>query len=762
VSTAEALIRWLATLGVVFVAFAPLVVWMFRPLRMTGLAVLGPVATLGVVLPMWWFAAGLRLPYSTAGLWASVVLVGAVGWFMVLRRRSLPTTDWRMVVIVFGAELAVFAVGVWLRGFTPDLTGTEKPMDIAFLASSASTLTMPPADPWFAGEPINYYALGYIVWGAVARMAGVPATTAFNLVIPTLLAFTAIAAGGVAYDAVRASLGRRLAILAAATASFLLAFAGNLWAPAQLLRHGRAMIDAWWWDGAVGIGWRSSRIVCDGPREAGACLSPAVETINEFPFFSFLLGDLHPHLMALPVTIAVTGAALAIAMRSRVATRNSWEPVLSLVAFGVLAGSLYPLNSWDLPTSLGLLVIVLWVFGQRGKQWVVDTAILGVSAIIGWLPFWLRYDPPTGLALDDLPSWARSVPVLRTVASTIGLHVGERTSVIEFLTIFGVPFVLAVVFAATTPGTFRRLDIGRGTLVALVGLVVLVALGTGSLVGMVAVVMAFLGARVAFDAERAFGERFAGVLIAVAMVLVAGVEMFYLVDVFHSRLNTLFKVYYQVWTLLALAGGIGLAWIIARVTRPVGRVVIGLACGAAAAALLVYPVVASYQWTERFGAWRGLDGIAYGATVDPGEYAAVRWLQDHATPGDVILEAAGCSYQPVGQWPMNRASAYTGIPTVIGWAGHENQWRGGQPALRREIGPRADDVRAMFADPSGDLASSYGVTWLMVGSFERGDWQSSCASAGPYDGLDDPEYPGAGWTKVVDTPTAVLYQRIAP
>ncbi|MFM8594763.1 MAG: DUF2298 domain-containing protein, partial [Chloroflexota bacterium] len=281
----------------------------------------------------------------------------------------------------------------------------------------------------------------------------------------------------------------------------------------------------------------------------------------------------------------------------------------------------------------------------------------------------------------------------------------------------------------------------------------------GSLVGLIAVVLAYLAGRVALEESRTSSERFAALVGAVALVLVAGVELFYIQDVFHSRLNTLFKIYYQVWTFLAIGSGIGLAVAAHRIRRPAGRAVLAVGGVVACASLLVYPVVASYQWSGQFKDWRGLDGIAFGATSNPDEYAVVTWLQQHATPGDVILEAAGCSYQPVGEWPMNRASAYTGVPTVIGWSGHEVQWRGGQPELKNEIGPRGQDVRIMFDDPNGNLAEEYGVSYLLLGRFETGDWRGRCDSAGPYAGADQAGYPGSGWTVVVDTPTAKLYQR---
>ena len=46
--------------------------------------------------------------------------------------------------------------------------------------------------------------------------------------------------------------------------------------------------DGWWW-------WRASRIIHDRDLAGNA-----MEVISEFPFFSFLLGDNHPHVYALP------------------------------------------------------------------------------------------------------------------------------------------------------------------------------------------------------------------------------------------------------------------------------------------------------------------------------------------------------------------------------------------------------------------------------------------------------------------------------
>src|SRR5690606_35056642 len=126
------------------------------------------------------------------------------------------------------ASLLLFAIYVWFRGFTPDILNTEKPMDVALLASSARGGMMPPLDPWFAGQPINYYYLGYLVHGSVARMAGISAPVAFNLALATIFSMTAVTSFGVAWNVARPLFGKVAATAAGCLALFGVVLAGNL------------------------------------------------------------------------------------------------------------------------------------------------------------------------------------------------------------------------------------------------------------------------------------------------------------------------------------------------------------------------------------------------------------------------------------------------------------------------------------------------------------------------------------------------------
>ena len=227
-------------------------------------------------------------------------------------------------------------------------------------------------------------------------------------------------------------------------------------------------------------------------------------------------------------------------------------------------------------------------------------------------------------------------------------------------------------------------------------------------------------------------------------------------------MNTLFKFYYQTWTLFALATAVTvvLLWKAAS-TAAWPRALLSAATVATLLAGAVYPAIASYQWTDRFATWQGLDGLAYGEETDPDETAAIRWLGQHAAPEDVVLEAAGCSYFPFDRLPFNRVSAFTGVPTIIGWGNnHQRQWRAGQPELLSQIDRREADVAEMFAQPDSPLFDKYGVTWLFVGEYEVGDWRSECETAGPYDIAPLLEEPNPVWEEAFRAGDTRIYRRL--
>jgi uncharacterized membrane protein len=239
-------------------------------------------------------------------------------------------------------------------------------------------------------------------------------------------------------------------------------------------------------------------------------------------------------------------------------------------------------------------------------------------------------------------------------------------------------------------------------------------------------------------------DLFAMGLFAAAFALVLVTEVFFIHDVFNNRMNTIFKVYYQAWTLLAVATGYAVIQIVAvRIgdRREAWRLPATAALALLLVATMAYPIYGSNARTDEFRATSSLDGLAFVRNAAPGEYAGIVWAREHIPAGSVVAEAPGCSYGEYFGLPHDRVSAFAGVSTPLGWGGHESQWRGGDPALLGELGPRTEDVNRLFATTDEAEARAimdrHGIDYVYVGLFERegygaGGIGADCEAGGGY------------------------------
>jgi uncharacterized membrane protein len=199
---------------------------------------------------------------------------------------------------------------------------------------------------------------------------------------------------------------------------------------------------------------------------------------------------------------------------------------------------------------------------------------------------------------------------------------------------------------------------------------------------------------------------------AFAAAMLLGVEVVFLDDVFHSRMNTVFKFHENAWLLAGLASGVGVA-LVGRFTTRARWVVAACACVFLVGGL-VYPMSAiATRMSQQPPGGPSLDGVAF---LSPDERAGVRWLADQNGPAGrvVVAEAVGDEYTLAG-----RMSTYSGAAAVLGWAGHEVQWRGPLP----ELGSRTGDMAALYRDAPVEAIRSvldrYSVRYVVVGDIER-------------------------------------------
>ena len=697
-------------LGLLLIAWA---VWMaasVTPVRYgtaTILVAVGLLAVAGILAAARQRALTARLGDSAEGWWAR----RRAEWIGV---RALPREDPARLRLWLGSELVfavVFAATALLVAYSPDVWGTEKPMDMAFVNAVNASTSFPPHDPWMAGEDLNYYYLGHLAMALVIKVVGTAPDEGYNLALALLTALVATAVftlAGTLWAAARPRLSavRGGPVLVGVTAVVVCVVLGNLAGVREWLDASEPPADYDW--------FAPSRVV-EG-------------TINEFPWFSFLLGDLHAHVLALPFTVVALGFVLQVAIagpRGDAVLRG----VAEALAAGLAIGALYAINSWSYPVTAGLLAgaVIVWLRdpASAGRRWyAVSWLVLVLAAsVVLLLPFWLAFDPSAeGFALvEERQPFAR---FMRDMGLLYGIFGG----------------LLAAAFAGRVLATRRPLRTLVWGLVAASFAGSLLA--TADLAGVVALALLLAVALAAMVSPALpAAERALWLLVAGGLACLIAPELVYVRDAFDGsdlfRMNTVFKLGYQGWLLLAIAAACALPWASAHLPRRAWPV-----WAAVAAVLLllglVYPYAGTYARKGGFARSPTLDGLAWLRPSAPGDPAAIDWLRANS-PGDaVVLEAVGDDYSAFGH---ARISTFTGRATVLGWAGHELQW-GHVP------GGRGADVRTLYTTDdlltAREIIARYGIDYVVHSPIERTTYGD--AGLGKWDQLGDRVFERDGTT----------------
>jgi len=749
----------------------------------------------------------------------------------------------RSVVIAAEVLFIVLLLGWTLvRTHQNALTNTEKPMDLMFISSIMRSPSLPPNDGWMANYSISYYYFGYLMAAMLSMVSGISSAVGFNMTISMVFALTGLTAFGVVYNLVRSRAlsdpsddlknddvsdadvpnpSRLPAIGVGILATVMVVLMGNFqmalveypyqakiapewylsWTGTQArevyLEREQARSagipddqpitlgpgkpdpttwEFWWW-------FRSSRVLNDYQIDGQVQPDWYAQPIDEFPQFSFLLADNHPHVLALPFVLLALGLSLNVLLLGR--TPN----MLEIIFYALGIGALVFLNTWDGPIYLAALVgaeALRRLMRGQGRLTASDfVALLRFGGIIVglmlvfYLPFLISF---------------------RSQASGLLPNVIAPTFFQHFFIMFG-PFVLILAFflgvEAWRAGwrfNWRMGLIGAGGLflglTAVLLAMLLVAILTPSLYdvvlrfaepygginsalplvlrrraeGLLTAVPLLLGVFVII--ARLFPRRmpltptgfaddgellaesvsreerivvtyppatgFALLVALIGLVLVLTPEFFYLRDNFGTRINTIFKFYLQAWVVFSVASAYGVFSILNDKQFPkpslIVRGVFGTVTVVAVGLGLLYPIFGIHQrmFIESGRAFNPspltLDG---GSTlVSSSDYQAIRCFENLAlTPDLVVAEALGPAYNS----GYGRVAGLTGVPIVLGWENHERQWRG---ATYDEVaGSRGQDIPLLYTDlrweTAQEIIERYGIDYIFYGTSERSSYSSA-------------------------------------
>ncbi len=870
------LILWYLVISVIGLLALP-VVYRFLPfLSDRGYTL---ARTLGLLIwgYIFWVLASLHiLQNDKGGVLVALLLLGLLSFWAGGGLQSWRkifawlSTRKRLVIISECLFLAAFIFLAVLRSTNPQISGTEKPMELAFINSILRSPSFPPADPWLSGYSISYYYFGYVLVAMLSRLTGVASGIAFNLMISLVFALTAVGAYGImnsllAWWSQRRQAQGKSGLFSqgwALLAPMFILLVSNLEGGFEVLHaqglfwqdNGLGQQSTFWpWLGLLELNqppsqpyswtpnrpggiwwWRASRVVQDYnlqtdvkqaipgfpfssyivpiPQQSGP-----IEVIDEFPFFSYYLADLHPHVLAMPFVMLVVALALNLYLRGAQGSLSAWSmgAWIKRGEFWVTSlavGALGFFNTWDFPIYVALFSAVFtlvrvqqigWDWRQRLYDFFKIGISLGIAGFGLYVLFYIGFSSQAGGILPSMIFFTRGVNfwimfgslliplviwqlwlrrnmtgrfVFRTGFLFAALVVGILWIGSFLLGIFGLNLAalgslassagsgnfisgLAAnlntwgsLFAGLQGGSFsgqivleallRRVEM-PGTWITLL---LLLAFTWGLLASfrkkpefvdevesvetepevLAEVVEAEpespveveeIEVPVQTEADPGTGDPngFVLLLVLVGVGLTLVPEFVYLRDQFGTRMNTIFKFYFQTWMLWGLAASFAsvliftelrgrLAWI----GKSVLLLVILLS--------LIYPYSGIRDRVNflQAGNWT-LDGNASLGRDDPDEWSAMMWLSN--APYGIIAEAVGGSYGPAA-----RMATHSGLPNVLGWPGHEGQWRGGG----LEIGSRESDISTLYRTQDWSQAQAilqqYQIRYVVVGNLERGTY----------------------------------------
>jgi len=735
----------------------------------------------------------------------------------VTRHSSIVTwfqSNARLIFITEALFLLAFAFMAFVRAANPEIVGTEKPMELAFINSILRSPSFPPNDPWLSGYAISYYYFGYVLTAMLARMTGVLGSVAFNLMLALLFALSAIGAYGLLYNLLANHRASRVtshsSLITPLLAPLFLLLVSNLegfldalhqhgifWPSEQLSNlqpaNSQTPVSSFWtWLDIKDLvlpptqplswipdrylwWWRASRVIQDYDLA-----HIWHEIIDEFPFFSYLLGDLHPHVLAMPFGLLAVAAALNLFLGGWRGETNLFGLHLSINRNGFLLsalilGGLAFLNTWDILayTVLVLGAYVLFRVHERGWSWkrleeVIALGLpLGTLAILLYLPFYLSFSSQAGGILPNLvyPTrgaylWVMFGALFFPIYSLliylwrgerrpanwllgIGLAVGLELFLWLFSWAIGWYVELRLPDLAASFLQSQGVISAQGFFASAMHQRFIFIGGLLTLLTLVAPALAFLAKITprplsADDRSSIINHQspapgsvdgttinFSSFILhpsSFVLLLILLASLLVLAPEFiylRDQFGWRTNTIFKFYYQAWALWSLAAAFGVAFLLRNLNRVwnlVFSMGLAMLLFASLTYPTLALLTKTNDFNP-------PFGWSLD----GAVHLDRDYPSDADAIHWMQSASYGIIVEATDRDASysdyahisTYTGLSTVLGWPMHEGQWRGGYT----EQGSRLDDIQHLYETndwmTAQAILNQYNIRYVYVGSLER-------------------------------------------
>ncbi|KKR11695.1 MAG: YYY membrane protein [Candidatus Woesebacteria bacterium GW2011_GWA1_39_21] len=639
------ILKWWGYLFIIGVTFFPLTWFVFKKFFGVGYTL---SKTLGIILlsyTTFLFATLHIAKFSAFNILLYLVVFLALNLYIAFRNKQPFLSDMKKNLLRIVLQEFIFAFGLFLWSFVrahqPEIRGLEKFMDFGFVNSALGSDYLPPHDMWAAGYTINYYWFGHFVTALLAKLTNIPSEITYNLMLATIMGLilsSAVVITSTLFEHISKNIRGRYVFLAGIISALILVFAGNFHTPFYILKNG---VDNYWYP--------------DATRFIGYNPETNDKTIHEFPMYSFVVADLHGHLLNLPFVLLFLAFAFKLVSDKE---KNSFK-IKNLILPGVLLGIMFMTSTWDFGNYLLTLGFVLLYSSVKDNHYRLVNVFVEVAKI---------------LIITISIGVATALPFIthfESIAQGINFVHGH-SPLWQLAILWGFPAVLTVVFANILKKLGKKLTTS---------------------------------------------DLFVLSLLTSSWVLILLPEIIYVKDIYaatHYRANTMFKLTYQAFVMSYLAGGYIIVRQIALEKYAYIRRFLTIFWMVILYSILSYAQISTNSYYGRLKTYLGLDGIKWLQNQYPDQYQIVYWLKKNAEKNSVILEAPGDSYTD-----YNAISAYTGIPTVSGWFVHEWLWRGTPDFPQQRVTDITNIYLTPDAKLAKELLNKYQVNYIIVGTFER-------------------------------------------
>lgn len=685
-------LTWWLLAGVMGMAAMPLTGLLFREFDDKGWMFSKIVAIVVTGFLTWFLTAVKLLKFTTSACVGVSLACGLL--FLLLGKAQykkgiecLPINHLELVYWEEVLFLAFFLLWTYLAGFHPAAYGTEKFMDYGFMEAMMRSTTLPAVDLWYSEGTINYYYGGQYFAVFLTKLTVTKVELTYNLMRTFVAGLAFVLPYSLVYQMAKDRMGKKAAgavgwkkavpQISGILAGLSVSIAGNM----HYVYYGQIRPwlqkltgqepDSYWFP--------------DATRYIG--FNPDVEdkTIHEFPCYSFVLGDLHAHVVNIMFVLLLLGLLYAWVKMVRKRTYDTGEPgtkefwekhlLMPQILFAaVLLGMFRWTNYWDFVIYFvvtGGVVLFTNIVLMKGQgKWVIGVTaaqaaeVLAIGTIV-ILPFTLNFE-----------------------TMVQGVAVAQNHSLPhQLLILWGLPVILTVIFVisllAEKLGGVKNKTIYK------------------------------------FMKSLKLPDLFAMVMGLCAIGLVLIPELVYVRDIYengNARANTMFKLTYQAYIMF----GMTMAYIIFRMLVISYRKFLKAAAGIALVCLIWTFGYFGNSVDSWFGEvkdpskYQGLNATAFLETDFPEDAAGIRWLKKNIKGSPVVLEANGDSYTQ-----YERVSAMTGLPTVLGWYVHEWLWRNDVADLNTKSG----DIELIYTSKDEkqvkELLEKYNISYIFTGACER-------------------------------------------